>query len=104
MQHLLDTSHINRKEVSQWLPFQDAYTLHKPARRHYKRNKTIVLGIDDQWQADLVDMSAYAKSNQGYRYILTVIDVFSKYAWAQPLKQKTGAVLVRVLATILRLG
>ena len=50
----------------------------------------MVEGIDDQWDADLMDMSYYAKQNDGYTYILTVIDIFSKYVWLRPLKTKTS--------------
>ena len=46
--------------------------------------------VDDIWTADLVDMSPYSRSNSGYKYLLTVIDVFSKYGWIVPLKTKTG--------------
>lgn len=82
-----------RKTVETYLQGQQAYTLHKPARRHYKRNKIYVAGIDAQWQADLADMQGIARQNDGMRYILTVIDVFSKYAWAVPVKSKdAGAV------------
>ena len=48
----------------------------------------MVEGIDDQWDADLMDMSYYAKQNDGYNYILMVIDIFSKYVWLRPLKRK----------------
>lgn len=47
-------------------------------------------GIDETWQADLVDMQNYSKYNDGYNYLLTVINNVSKYAWAIPLKTKTG--------------
>ena len=43
-------------------------------------------GKDEQWQADLVDVQSLKESNDDYKYILTVIDVLSKYAWAVPLK------------------
>ena len=46
--------------------------------------------VDDIWTADLVDMSPYARPNSDYKYLLTVIDVFSKYEWIVPLKTKTG--------------
>ena len=49
---------------------QDTYTLHKPARRHYKRNRVNVGGIDELWQMDLADMQAIATENDGYRYLL----------------------------------
>ena len=52
-------------------------------------------GIDDLWQADLVEMDSgnlkgISKINKGYKYMITIIDVFSKFAWAVPLKNKTG--------------
>jgi len=49
-----------------------------------------VNGIDKIWAADLIEMQAFSKSNHGVRYLLTVIDVFSKYGWMLPLKDKTG--------------
>ena len=74
--------------MTEYLRGQQAYTLHKPARRHYKRNTTYVAGIDAQWQADLADMQGVARQNDGMRYILTIIDVFSKFAWAKPVRSK----------------
>ena len=47
-------------------------------------------GIDKIWAADLVEMKAFSKSNRGVRYLLIVINVFSKYSWMLPLKDKTG--------------
>ncbi|XP_070172160.1 uncharacterized protein [Polyergus mexicanus] len=69
--------------------------LHKPARRNYPRRSTITLGIDNLWQADLVEMDSgnlkgISKINKGYKYLLTIIDTFSKFAWAIPVKNKTG--------------
>ena len=49
-----------------------------------------VNGIDKIWAADLVEMQAFSKSNRGVRYLLTVIDMFSKSGWMLPLKDKTG--------------
>jgi len=46
------------------------------------------LGIDDTWVADLVDMTEFAKFNEDYKYLLMVIDVFSKYGWIIPLKKR----------------
>ena len=63
-----------------YLRGEQAYTLHKPARRHYKRNPIYVSKIDTQMQADLADTQALARQNNGMRYLLTVIDVFSKFA------------------------
>ena len=54
---------ISRAQLKKWLMKQDTYTLHKPARRHYKRNRVIVGGIDELWQMDLADMQSHAKEN-----------------------------------------
>ena len=64
--------------------------LHKPVRKHYQRRSVFAKQVDDIWTADLVDMSPYSRANSGYKYLLTVIDVFSKYGWIVPLKTKTG--------------
>jgi transposase InsO family protein len=83
---------------------QDTYTLHKPMRRHFKQNRVIVGGIDQQWQIDLADMPSMQKFNDGYRYLLVCIDVFSKYAWVIPLKDKMGPTLVKAFKVILTSG
>ena len=62
----------------------------------------MVLGIDDQWQADLVDLSSLKKYNQPYRYLLTCIDIFSKFAWVVPMRDKTGHHMVQVFAKIFK--
>ena len=69
---------------------EDAYTLHKPVRKTFRRRRTYSKGINDLFQADLADMSALARQNDGNRYLLTCIDVFSKRAWAVPLLNKSG--------------
>ena len=97
-------SKISRKQVQDWLSQQDVYTLHKPARRHYKRSRVIVPGINAQFQADLVDVQKLSRYNKGYKYLLTCIDIFSKYAWVVPLKTKQGQELVKAFKNILSSG
>lgn len=62
--------------------------IHKAARKNFLRRPVILKRIDDLWQADLIDMQNLKKYNNGYNYILVVIDCFSKYAWTEPLKSK----------------
>ena len=62
--------------------------LNKQVTHKFKRKKTIVNYIDHIHSADLVDMKMYSKINKGYNYIFTNIDIFSKYAWAFPIKTK----------------
>jgi len=78
------------KSTADWLGTQDAYTLHKPARKKFPRRKTFAKGINDLFQADLVDMQSLSRFNDSHRYILTCIDVFSKRAFAVALKDKRG--------------
>ncbi|RWS18941.1 hypothetical protein B4U80_00593, partial [Leptotrombidium deliense] len=93
---------LTLNEVKEWLSGELTYTLHKPARRHFTRNRIIVEGIDEQWQADLVDMQQFQSENNGNKYILTVIDVFSKYAWAEPVKNKSSANVVKAFTKIFK--
>lgn len=71
--------------------------LHKPARKKFVRRLVTVRGIDDLWQADLVDMGAYSSVNKNFRFLLTVIDAFSKYAWALPIKDKSVAEVAKAM-------
>ena len=64
--------------------------LYKPKRKNYPRRKIIVNHIDEIFAADLVEMLKFAKLNKGYRFLLTCADVFSKYSWVIPLKDKKG--------------
>ncbi|PFX11806.1 putative uncharacterized transposon-derived protein F54H12.3 [Stylophora pistillata] len=64
--------------------------LHKPIRRNFTKRRVIVNGIDEIWCSDLVEMQKFAKWNKGYRYLLMVLDIFSKYGWIVPLKNKKG--------------
>ena len=89
------------RNVERWLSTQDAYTLHKPVRRHFKRRCVVVGGPNQQWQADLVDMSRLKAANDGTTFLLTVIDVFSKLAWCVPLKSKSAASLVAAFTQLL---
>ena len=93
-----------KNETDTWLRKQRTYTLHKPARLRYSTRPYKTAGIDQQWQADLVEMIPYENENDGYRYLLTVIDLFSRYAWAKPIKDKTGKEVKRAFEEIFALG
>ena len=58
---------------------QLADELHKPVKRKFKRRRVIANGVDDIWSADLVNMQWSSRENKGFKYLLNVIDVFSKY-------------------------
>jgi hypothetical protein len=80
---------ISRGKVIKFLQSEDAYTLHKPKIKNFKRKRVMVNGLNDIWQLDLVDVSKIATQNSGYNFILTAIDVFGKIAQAAKLKNKS---------------
>ena len=93
-------SDIRKKDVDLWFRKQLAPTLHKPVRYKFKRNKNIVLSIGDQYQSDLCDVTNIAKDNEGFTFLLTCIDCFSRYAWVKPVKNKSGKEIVKTLESI----
>jgi len=92
------------QDVKKWLKGQDTYTLHKQSYRKFKRNRIYVGGIDHQWELDLVDMQQHSALNDGYRYMLTSIDSFSKMAWIMPLRDKGAKSICDAFREILRNG
>ena len=63
----------------------------KPPKKNYATNKTDVFYIDDIWSLDILDLKDYGpENNRGYRYILVIIDNFSKFGWTTPLKNKNA--------------
>ena len=91
-------------QVKTWLQSKHTYTLHKPVQYNFPRNRVIVTEIDDQWQADLVDISSWARFNKGYKFLLTCVDLFSKFAWVVPLKNEYRESLVNGFQIILDTG
>lgn len=91
---------FTKNDVNKWLQGEYVYTLHKPARKRWLRNRIIVSQMNEQFQADLVDMREFENKNDNFKYILTVIDVFSKYAWAVPLETKFGTEIKNALVKV----
>lgn len=80
---------------------QIAEELHRPRRTHYDRRSVVLKSRDDLFQIDLAEFIPYHRQNKGYKYILFVIDCFTKYSWAVPLKSKRGADIVKAIEPIL---
>ena len=78
--------------------------LHKPIKRNFARRRIIANNIDEIWCSDLVEMQQFSKWNKGYRYLLMVLDVFSKYGWIVPLKDKKGETVMNAFKSILKKG
>lgn len=76
--------------------------IHKPARVNFPRRKYKLFGIDDLFEADLIEVRNYAKQNKNFNYILTVINCFSKFAYCEPLKTKTGKEVTVAFKKILK--
>ena len=81
---------VSLAAIKRWLQDQDAYTLMRPVRYRFKRENVITCGIDDMWDADLADVSNIEQHNNGVKYLLVVIDVFSRYLWISPLLNKSS--------------
>ena len=93
---------IGMYRIRKFLHNQESYSLHKPVRRRFQRNHLISAGKDDLWMADLIDMVKFEEWNDGYKYILLVIDTFSKYVWLRPLKTKTGEAVAKAFKDIFK--
>ena len=58
--------------------------------------------IDEIWAADLIDVQAFSKANNGIKYLLTVIAIFSEFVWIVPLKQKIGQKVANTFSRFLK--
>jgi transposase InsO family protein len=93
---------IKRSDVYNWLKTQDTYSIHYPFRAKFQRSRIVVGGIDYMWEMDLMDMKNFVKYNKGVQYILVIIDVFSRYVWTIPCKNKSSETVYKALSEILR--
>ena len=85
-------SGVANNEIKQNL--QLANELHKPIITNFRKRRVYSEFKDNIWGADLVDMRLISKFNKGFRILLCVIDIFSKFAWVVPLKVKKGISIV----------
>ena len=81
---------IKLKDVTNWLEGEDTYTLYRPIITKFRRRKVLVPGVQYQYQADLLDYEPLNKQNNKTMFLLTIIDCFSRFALALPLKSKKG--------------
>ena len=91
---------ITIKKVEKFLRTQKSYYLHEPARKPKFYRKVYTKGINYLWQADLLFLDKYWRTNKGYRYCCFVIDTLSKRLWGFPLKRKTGLQLTKALTPL----
>jgi hypothetical protein len=95
---------LSKYKIKKWLQRQEPSILQRPIKRTVKRNRVVVIRIDDQWDVDLMDMTKCSKYNHKYNFILVAIDIFSKYVWLRPLKDKRGEYVMKALKNIFAEG
>ena len=93
---LVKSSKSKKRDVEEWLSGKNTYTLHKPVRKSFPRNPYTVTNIDKLWKMDLADLSSLSNYDS-HKYLLNVIDIFSRYAWSVHLKDKTGTSITSAL-------
>lgn len=81
---------ITLEQIVAYLQDQESYSVNRKVFRNFQRSRVLVTGIDDQWEADLADVQEYKKDNENVRYLLFVIDVFTRFLWVEPLSDKTS--------------
>lgn len=79
---------IGRMRIRQFLNNEDPYSLMKPIRRSFPRSRVVVDTIDSMWDGDLADVSNLSSENDGYKFLLVLIDIFSRFLFIIPLKNK----------------
>jgi ribosomal protein S17 len=79
---------VNRKNIQKWLSGVESYTLHREAKIKFPRNKVYVSKPGVQWDCDLIHMVDYSSVNNGNKYVLICIDVFSRFVWLRGIKTK----------------
>jgi transposase InsO family protein len=89
-----------RGNVKKFLEGQELYGMTRPSRKKFPRSSVDPVGLDSQWEADLMDLNLLGKYNDGYKYVLVVEDIFSRFAWTSKLKSKTGEETARAMKDI----
>ena len=94
---------ISRNDIVNFLKRQQAYTVHRRViSRKFPRRRIRVTTLFNRWDADLVDLQDLSQWNDGYKYILLIIDAFSKYIWARRMKTKASETTSQAFADILK--
>ena len=92
---------ISKGIIKKWLIRQAVYNAHKAVRRKFKQQRVVVPRKFYQFDVDTISMKRYKKQNNGYNYILVMIDVMSKFCWTYPLKTLQGVEMVKALSSLI---
>ena len=90
--------------VKEALSSQDSYTLNRSIVWKFPRIRVVVQGYNTEWDSDLADLALLSTKNDGYKYLLVMIDIFSRYAWVRPLKTKFAKEMVKAMKSIFEKG
>ena len=96
-----EKARIKRRDAPQWKK-QLANELLASRRRRFKRRYVFSPAVDSIWTGDLMFMQNYARENKGYKYIFVILDVFSRFAWTIPIKDKTASTTAKAFQEILQ--
>jgi hypothetical protein len=99
---LLKSSNSKKRDVKEWLSSQNAYALHKPIRNRFPRNPHTVTNLEVVWEMDVSNLNTLLKYNDKFKYLLCVIDVFSRYAWIVSLNDNRVKSITTALTFISR--
>ena len=95
-----ENSAITQRQVLEWLKKQVTFTRHKRPRLTFPRRKVLTLRIDECWASDLIQIDSLVNQNNGFQYIVTVVDLFSRKLWARKIKQKSKKEMEAALRSI----
>ena len=95
---------ISHSEIKRWIQNKESYSKNKGVNRQFQRSRVIVSGIDDQWDIDLASFISFSDENDNYKYLVCVIDIFSRYAWIIPIKDKKAENIVQAFNIVLAEG
>ncbi|KAL3120164.1 hypothetical protein niasHT_008918 [Heterodera trifolii] len=93
---------VERAKQNPQLTTQRTYTLHRQAKRRYRRLPTLAPGLHTEWQADLAIFDRLGKQNRGYKYLLVCIDTLSRQVFVEPVKTKTSANMINAFKHIFK--
>lgn len=100
-ERLSKVAHISLQKAKEFLQGRQTYTRNKYVRHKFPRRKIVVPSIDYLWQGDLITVTKFSRKNKGIKFLLTVIDVLSRYAFVRPLSNKTCSVVAKAFQDIL---
>ena len=96
---------LGTQRLRRWLQNQPEHSRNRAFNaKNVKRGRVIVTGINDQFDADLADYYKLSQANDGAKYVLVVIDVFSRYAWVESIKDKTNESVKEAFTSIFQRG